>query len=265
MKMRNPKQIYSEILLREFESRRKRNRAYSLRAFANFLGVASGTLSSILRGQRPIPLKMAHNFVSKLKLDSAQEQVFLESANATSDMRKLLRVKPPKRSDLLLDEDRAILLTEWEHFAVLALLETEAHFVSVEEIGKRLQVSQSRTRQVLNTLSDFGFVDQVRKNKFSLTKFGKERGATIADLASLQTANRRSLELALQKISYSGEDISYFDSATIAVSKFRILEAQELIIEFRKRLCALLEMGERDEVYMFNVQLFPLSRPEKRS
>jgi len=257
--MRNLEQTYSEILLVEYSTRRKRNPAYSFRAFANFLDVDSGTLSAILRGRRPIPKKLALSFAAKLNLSPQKHKAFLKSVNAAFNMKKLLSIQTPTRPELPLTDDQMILLTQWEYFAVLALLETNSFTMTVEQIGLRLEISLSRSKEVLETLCAFGFIDRPHKDYFGLSKLGKERGSAIADMPSLRMATKQSLELALQKLPKVAENVSHFESVTIAVSQSKVLEAQDLVIEFRKRLCSLLEIGEKDEVYMFNIQLFPLT------
>ena len=52
---------FRELLRDEFERRRLRNRRYSLRSFARFLGVDHSTLSQIIRGRRRLtPRAISH-------------------------------------------------------------------------------------------------------------------------------------------------------------------------------------------------------------
>ena len=48
----------------------------------------------------------------------------------------------------------------------------------------------------------------------------------------------------------------------MAISTAKLSEARKLIMDFRRKLCAFLEDGQRDAVYRLNVQLFPLSQEE---
>ena len=63
----------------------------------------------------------------------------------------------------------------------------------------------------------------------------------------------------LDKDPFESIDIS---GATVSISSRRIAEARELIRDFHRRICALLEDGRKDAVYRVNVQLFPLSMSE---
>jgi len=257
--MRNPKQIYTDILLSEYEDRRKRNPSYSLRAFARFLGLESGTLSGILKGTRPIPRKDALVIVEKLSLSPIRKKVFLECAEATSDLRKLLRMKPSKETLSTLLDDQIALLAHWEHLAVLALLETKEALLTPETISRRLGIPAAKTNEILDELFNAGLLEKPSRNRFKPSKLAEGRNTATPNVTSARILARQSLDLARQKFIEDVEHLSYFGSNTLAISKSRILEAQELLIEFRKRLCCLLETGEKDEVYMFNIQLFPLT------
>ena len=61
---------FRDRLQDEFDTRRKANERYSLRAFAAFLGTDHSTLSQILRKQRAVPLSQIRKFAKKLKLDA---------------------------------------------------------------------------------------------------------------------------------------------------------------------------------------------------
>ncbi len=60
------------ILQIEFESRRKRNPRYSLRAFALSIGTNHGTLSQILRSQRRLTSRNIRQLGARIRLTDAQ-------------------------------------------------------------------------------------------------------------------------------------------------------------------------------------------------
>lgn len=68
-----------EILKDEFNRRRGVNRNYSLRAYAKFLDIDSGSLSAILNSTRPIPISKIKIFSLKLKLSPEQKLQFIDS------------------------------------------------------------------------------------------------------------------------------------------------------------------------------------------
>lgn len=51
-----------------------------------------------------------------------------------------------------------------------------------------------------------------------------------------------------------------FTFITMAVDKSKMIEAKTMIREFRDKLCAYLEEGEKTEVYELAIQLFPRTK-----
>lgn len=51
-----------------------------------------------------------------------------------------------------------------------------------------------------------------------------------------------------------------FTFITMAVDKSKMIEAKAMIREFRDKLCAYLEEGEKTEVYELAIQLFPRTK-----
>lgn len=75
---------FRERLDQEFESRRKNNPRYSLRALAAFLDTDHSTLSQILRGTRPIPARSIRSWSRKLGLSQEEASLYI-AAEHTPD------------------------------------------------------------------------------------------------------------------------------------------------------------------------------------
>lgn len=63
-------------LREELARRRKVNRRYSLRAFADLLGVDHSTLSQVLRNMRPVPAGCARDWARRLKLSGELGELY---------------------------------------------------------------------------------------------------------------------------------------------------------------------------------------------
>lgn len=72
--------LYLEILEREYNRRKDNNKYYSQRAFAKMLEIDSGSLSAILKGNRPIPKAKIVFFCDRLKLTDEEKISFINSA-----------------------------------------------------------------------------------------------------------------------------------------------------------------------------------------
>ena len=90
---------YRAILVRELESRVKRNNRYSLRAFARSLQVDPSDLSRILGGKGRVSPKMAQRLVKELGLEPKDAQSFIESVlNERMELMKHVLTLPSKEN-----------------------------------------------------------------------------------------------------------------------------------------------------------------------
>lgn len=53
-------EYYKEVLINDFQIRKKRNPAFSIRSYSRFLGVPQATISEVLRNRRSLPKKYAY-------------------------------------------------------------------------------------------------------------------------------------------------------------------------------------------------------------
>lgn len=81
---------YRDILQVEYQSRKARNQYYSLRAFAQSIGIGSGALSEILNGKRNLGLNKAKNIAEHLNFDAGEKQAFLDSVKSTCGVAAIL-------------------------------------------------------------------------------------------------------------------------------------------------------------------------------
>ena len=85
-------------LLQAFEAIKVRNPSFSIRAFANRLGIGSGALSQILNGRRKVSQKMA-------------EQLLDRSLIPPDRKKKILGSPASQRDSVALDMDTCLLYT----------------------------------------------------------------------------------------------------------------------------------------------------------
>lgn len=128
---------FRNYLQAELAARCAKNKRYSLRAFAKFLGVDHSTLSQMLRGKRAITPLMAERCGAKLGLDE-EKRARLAIAP--------LRESPPVREDFIR------VLTEWEHAAIVELTRLDCFQEDSRWIGRVLGVSADRVNIVLQRL-----------------------------------------------------------------------------------------------------------------
>lgn len=219
-----------------------------------------GTLSNIMNGKRNVSIKLAEKIAKNLLLDPQQRF-------------ELLNLFPSKRknvSDRDLAEPRYLELnvaqfkiaSEWEHFAIMSLINCKGFKKSPEWIARRLGISIVRTEQALKRLIVLGLFTQDEKGNLSRSK---KSYRTTDDIASVSMKKHHEQSLELAKESLHKDDISKrdFTTITMAIDVKKMANAKELIRKFQDDLSELIETDDQTEVYRLGVQLFPLSKDIK--
>ena len=258
--------FYLRCLTNEFSKRKNRNPSYSIRAFARFLEIDHSVLASVFRGKRRIPKKCARKVTQKLDLSPRQSQEFLLSlANMRASLVQLSKV--PLRTEaheekVLSEDDCFHIIADPEHYSILSLCEMEGFSSEPAWIAKRLGVTETQVRVAINRLITAGLL---KKNGNQLIP---AQGAvtTTQDVSScaLRASHKVTLKLAEEAIEQTSVDLRYFGTMTMAINLQRLNEAKELIREFQRKLSAFLEVSPKSEVYQLAIQLFPLTKPERK-
>ena len=244
--------------------RQKANPQYSLRAFARDIGVHHGTLGQVLKGTRPLPIKVANSVVNKLKLSPKEKTLFMESL-----MRKKLSIDSIKIDEheerFMLDESFYKVLAEWEHVAILELFNLHGFEGSLEEITTRLNLSKNRAEVALNNLIICGLLIMDDEGKMNLAH-PELRSTEDIKSQALRDSHIETMQMGIEKIESVEVELRDFSSMTVALSLDKLPEAKTIIREFRMKMGALLKDSEiKTDVFQLAIQFFPLTEVTKKN
>jgi uncharacterized protein (TIGR02147 family) len=247
-----------QALLSQFTQLKAKNSAYSLRAFAQRLGVNSGALSSILNGRRRVSVKYAMKLTQKMTLPP-KEIARLESLLALEMKTRKRRTSADAEENKALElrSDQFHVIADGIHFSILCLMETVDFRSDVDWIALRLNESAPRVRQAFERLSRIGLVEQKRE-VWKLTTGKLKTSDGIADRA-IRRFHEERLDEAKTKLELVPVEDRDFFASTMAIQRSQIPAARELIRAFKKNMETLLECEPRDEVYRLCIQLFPVT------
>ncbi len=254
-------QIEIQRLLRErWSERRLKNPAFSLRAFAKLLKVQPSALSEVLNGRRQITPRMATLVADRLCLDPQEHTQFVELARS----QKTRAVKPatPRqslKSRMSLDVDEYRLVSDWHHFAILSLAETEGFDSSIDAIAQRLGLTKREVEAALGRLERLEMISLAKDGRWMLTGRSFSSPDEVRESA-LRGAHAQNLELAKSSLEQHDIHERDFGAMTMAIDPEMLPEAKRRIRAFRRELCELLESGRKKRVYKLCTQLFPLSQ-----
>lgn len=250
-----------ERLLAEFEVRRSKNPRYSLRAFAKQLGLSPGRLSEFLAGKNSLSKANAMKIADALTFTPKQNERWLNSLGFPKQSEsKYLRHRKVD-SFVTIDEDRFHLIADWEHYAILTFLETDVIDKSEKTLCERLGIKELTARLALNRLLRMGFISQ------DGLQFRKEtpQVSTSSDVPSpaLRKSHKQTIEQALDALDTVDVEFRDITSITIPTSTKKLPLAKKMIKDFRRRLAAVMEDCDKDEVYNLNIQLVPVTKTIK--
>jgi uncharacterized protein (TIGR02147 family) len=252
---------YIDILKKSFKNKQNSNKKFSMRSYAKFLGISPATLSAILNNKRPLPLAYIEKICFKLNLNNEERASFLNSL-LDQKMTGIIPDKTSSSGKILDDKIFFNILTKWEHFAILSLLDLDNFSSTIENIEKKLNIEKEAVIEAIARLKKAGFLKEDENKEYKRTT---PRLKTTEDLFSkaIQIAHKKELLLALKKIDEIPPDKRDFSSITMPTNTKNIMKAKALIRKFRKDMSGILETGEKTEVYKLCVNLFPLTRVEK--
>lgn len=250
--------IYYIAKIKEDLSLKQRNNPqYSLRSYARFLGLHSSTLSQIIKGKRPLPLKDLNNVISKLGLDPKEKTLFVESLHRTKTKIDDITISEVDER-YFLDESYHRIISEWEHYVTLDLFDLDNFSMSVEEVSRRLGITMTRADVVINNLITCGLL--VHKNGELVKAHSNIRTTEDITSQALKEAHIENLELAKQKLEEIEVELRDFSAVTMAMDLKKLPEAKTIIREFRKKMAALLRDGDMTEVYQLAIQFYPMTK-----
>jgi uncharacterized protein (TIGR02147 family) len=254
---------YLHLLNACYSEKKQRNSSYSIRSFAKQLDVNPGVLNQIMNGKRGLPFQLAEKFIEKLKLPETQQDLFMRSAFYSKQELDTLQKERAYKNVFLMTESeqhRTIML-EWEYYAFIALMDVQDFNSNLGWCARKLGIQLGRMEEVVELLLNtkiIGFELGNYKCEFDKISYGIDR-----DSKTFQQIQKKNLVQASEKIESCPDSQSHYNSITLAIQPKNIRRAKLLIDDFIVRLTSLLEDGEQDDVYKFNVQLFPVSKTQE--
>lgn len=247
MKMKNAERSQWHVYLAEdFEARKRRNQAFSLRSYAQLLEVSPTHLSSILSGKRTVTAKTALHFSEKLGVSPAETLEWL-SCEAEA--------KGSKHSALTEPEFHAI--SEWYYFAILALARLKRNFADPAWIARRLNIPLQIANQALTDLVKHGHLEI---SGGRLKRCSPDvRTKSDAPSATVRRFHRQTLQIASQKLESVPVEKREFIHLSLPMDRKRIKAAKKVLRKFADDFAESVTRGEQTEVYHFNMSFFPVS------
>ncbi len=243
-----------KVIAEDFERIRAKNPAFSLRALARKLDLSPSAVSEILNNKRRVSRKLAERLIHTLALGPQESQAVLD----LFPQKNIVDTSELEAASVELTAEQFRFVSEWIHPAILLLSETVDFKSDVTWIARRLQVESAQVEDAIARLIQLELLTRSAEGTFKSTGKHFRTSDQVID-TGVRKFNQRALEMAQDALNFV--PITHRDSSTMtmAIDPDRWAEAQRMIREFRRSLCAYLEGGTKKEVYQLNINLFPIS------
>ncbi len=256
---------YIRQLEDHFQSRKKQNPVYSLRAYARDLGLHPSTLLKVMSGKRGLPFADVESVASRLNLSYPEREEFLNSVLQSRGMQTVVKKSWTNPATVELKNDLHFqVIAEWEYFAVLNLMKTSDFRPELKWIGERLGISLARVQKIFEVLQKTEMI-QVDKQGQWVRCHPRITSSDDINALALKVGHQNELRLAIAKIWDTTVEERDFCSMMMPINPKHLKKAKKLTRTYVQQMEKLLEEGPSSEVYQLSVQLFPVTMKTKKN
>lgn len=261
---------YRTFLFDELESRKLRNTRYSLRSFAESLGLPPSRLSRILSNKAGLSAKVAKEISFRLGLDLNQREIFVtlvEAEHARSPIIKknaIEKINKWKKSSDSLDLEKFSIVKNWYYFAILELTELDSFDSSHDWIAFKLGIDSETVSKAITTLIKLDLL-QLVNNKLVQTHKELSTPSGIPS-KTLRDHHRQMMMKTIDKLDVIPLEERCLNSTTMAIDVSKIKEAKKSIKEFRDKFSVEMQNSDsRNAVYNLSIQFFPITEGQNEN
>lgn len=249
----------------EFSLRKSRRPHYSLRAFARDLELSPSTVSELIQEKVGLSKARALQIAKKLKLNPLHTEHFCDlissahARNPTEKKEAQIRARSRIRSQKsMLSLDQFKLIADWQHFAILELLELHNKYHSIKSLALSLNLSENTITQSLKRLERLNLI-QTHENFYAVTSTKTTVGEETPSLA-LQRFHTQLLDKA--KLALSTQSLQQRDFQN-TIFTLRKKELPQFKKDLEQASSALIQKyfhkDKKDVLYCLSFQLFQLN------
>jgi uncharacterized protein (TIGR02147 family) len=266
---------YRSYLDAVYHSVKESTSTYSYAHFSVNLGLSSTNAHAIIAGHRNLSVKTGQRISKSLGLSESHKKYLLAliknaHAKTSEDGDAAFKEKLDLAKTSLptkLDESRLRFFEAWHNSAILELLRLHEANDTPSWIAENIRpkLSIPKVKQSLRLLTELGYVAfDKKRGRLYPTEVSITTGDHVERLAVI-SFHRQMLDLAKSAMDQIPAEERDIGAVTLAVSQKLREQFTREFIDLRKRFLILAESEtDPDEIIQINLQLFPLSRRQKK-
>jgi uncharacterized protein (TIGR02147 family) len=154
-------------------------------------------------------------------------------------------------------------ISDWHHFAILALTDVQGFKSDAKWIAERLGTSSFEISQAIERLEKLELLEKDPKSG-RLKRTSLNMSATYGSPnAALRKLAKQLLEKGVDALESQSMDERDITNITMAIDPSLLPEAKRMITDFRRKLCEFFNQGEKTEVYTFTPALYRLTKKKE--
>ncbi len=256
---------YKSALESEYEIRAKKNKYYSMRAFARDLKISPSRLSDILKGRYGLTERTAKSISEALKFNERESSLFwalVESETSKSTLkRKAAQLRLQQYLDDFqfkrLNQDVFEVISHWYHLAILELTNLNGFDSKPATVARLLGLTKAEAQTAIERLLRLGLLKQedsglTPTNNFTLA------GNETPSLA-IQNFHREIIKKSFTSIRKQPVEKREYSSSIVSLNLTDIPQAKKAIQDFRNHFLKQFGAGnKKDSLYALSIQFFDL-------
>lgn len=253
---------FQDTVVKAISERKKTNPAYSLRTFAQTIGVTPSHLAMILEKTK---------FPSPELVTRIGEAIDVASETIETWQKEIREQKKAfffhGATPTIGDSTSECSTNSWYHLAIVELFKTKNFKSSYSYIADEIGLDLQTAIEAVTALEQGGVVTtETTPWSVTLTDAQSSSNSPLEKRTAHENREMQKdlLEIAIGAIDNVDNEERDNTSVTMAIQKDRLPEAKEMIKKFRKEMAEFLsgQDGKADEVYHLTVGLFPTSTSE---
>lgn len=260
---------YRTFIVQAFETRKRTNASYTMRAYAEDLGVSPQLLSQVLSGKLGLSTTSAAAIADSIALEGSRKNIFIAAVEAKHSRSQSAREAAQEVLKSALQEsgfkaialDHIAIASSWKHVAVCMLVDLDSFNPDPAWISTRVAITAEEASKVVNDLFKSGLLvlDETGKwrRQAAKTSFKLDESSP-----SLQNFYRQMWEKAEQSLENEDYGDRSFSSTQLSVSESDFEFIKSEIEAFRRGLISKVAArpGNAERIYSMGIQFFPLDR-----
>lgn len=238
---------FRERLQRELAARCARNARYSLRGFANFLGIDHATLSQLLRGKRAATATTIRRLGARIGL-GAEEIAAYQAAERGS--------LPGARATPGAAEATAL---DWHAWAILELVRLAEFRPDVGWISRVLGATVPEVQVALQHLVRLGFLRMASRDTWEDLTAGTVVCHEQFTVVALQRLLERSMALQSASARKAAGEPRLHGAVTLAITPAQLGHLLALAEKLLREAGSEPHAGAAEQLYQLEIHCFPVS------